>query len=201
MKIYKKLFSKITDSQNLFLAWDEFKHGKRHKPDVAIFELDLEQNIFDLHRDLKNGIYKHGPYEGFWIHDPVLRRIHKATVRDRVLHHALFSILNPVFEPTFINNSFSCRVGKGTHKGVIKAIDIMRAVSRNNTRSCYALKCDIRKFFDSVDHSILLSIIRRKIKDSQVIDLIEKIVRSYVSNNSGFAREREREREEFPSAI
>ena len=81
----------------MFRAWDVFKSDKKNKLDVMDFELELERNIFDLYRDLKNGIYKHGPYKGFWIHDPKLRRIHKATVRDRVLHHAIFSVLNPIF--------------------------------------------------------------------------------------------------------
>ena len=159
------------------------------------FELELERNIFDLYRDLKNGIYKHGPYKGFWIHDPKLRRIHKATVRDRVLHHAIFSVLNPIFEPTFIPNSFSCRVGKGTHKGMKKVAEMLRTVSRNNIRQCYALKCDIRKFFDSVDHDILLEILDTRIKDKKLQVLYREIISSYFS-----IYEREREREYFSRA-
>jgi retron-type reverse transcriptase len=130
---------------------------------------------------LKNGTYKHGPYKGFWIHDPKLRRIHKATVRDRVLHHAIFSVLNPIFEPTFIPNSFSCRVGKGTHKGMKKIADMVRSVSQNSTRQCYALKCDIKKFFDSVDHDILIGILEKKIKDKKVMDLMQEIIESFVA--------------------
>lgn len=193
MRIYKKLFSEIIDPQNLFSAWDEFKRGKRNKEDVLRFEKNLEQHVFDLHRDLKNGTYKHGRYKGFWIHDPKLRHIHKATVRDRVLHHAIFSVLNRIFEPTFINDSYSCRVGKGTHKGMRKAEDMIRAVSKNNTRQCYVLKCDVRKFFDSVDHITLLSILKRKIKDIKTVRLIEEIVGSYTSEVGAFTRERERE--------
>ncbi|MDO8430370.1 MAG: reverse transcriptase domain-containing protein [Candidatus Taylorbacteria bacterium] len=191
MKIYKDLYWLIISPKTLFHAWEIFKSDKRNKPDVAMFEINIEKNIFDLYRDLKNKNYKHGPYVGFWIHDPKLRHIHKATVRDRVLHHAVFMVLNPIFEPTFINNSFSCRVGKGTHKGVRTATEILRKVSRNNTIPCYALKCDIKKFFDSVDHTILFEIIRKKIVDKVTLFLLEEIIESYSS--SGIRRERERE--------
>src|SRR3989344_7327681 len=179
MKIYKDLYWLIISPTALFRAWKVFKSDKKNKLDVMDFELDLEKNIFGLYRDLKDGTYKHGPYEGFWIHDPKLRRIHKATVRDRVLHHAIFHVLNPIFEPTFITDSFSCRRGKGTHKGMKKVADMLRAVSQNNTRRCYALKCDIRKFFDSVDQDILFGIINKRIKDEKTKNLLREIISSY----------------------
>lgn len=181
MRIYKNIFERIISPENLFSAWDSFKSDKRSKPDVLRFEWNLERNIFQLHRDLKNKTYKHSPYEGFYIKDPKQRHIHKATVRDRILHHAVFSVVNPIFEPTFIPTSFSCWVGYGTHKGVEILEKIMREASRNNTRSCFVLKCDIRKFFDSVNHEILLSIIKKRIKDVDVAWLLESIVRSYES--------------------
>ena len=190
MKIYKDLYWLIISPQALFKAWNIFKSDKRKKPDVAQFELDLEHNIFSLYRDLKNGTYKHGPYYGFWIHDPKLRKIHKATVRDRVLHHALFAVLYDIFEPTFIADSYSCRIGKGTHKGVQKIANIIRIVSKNNTHPCHVLKCDIRKFFDSINHEVLLSILRRKIKDPSAIVLLEEIVESYASGIGSVSRNR-----------
>lgn len=182
MKIYRDLYWLIISPQALFRAWEIFKSDKRNKPDMAEFEVNLEQNIFGLYRDLKNGTYRHGGYKGFWIHDPKLRRIHKASVRDRVLHHAVFKVLNPIFEPTFIPTSFSCRVGKGTHKGMEKVAEMIRAMSRNNTRPCYALKCDVRKFFDSIDHGTLLRILDRKIKDEKVMDLMREIVDSFAAS-------------------
>lgn len=179
MKIYKDLYWSIISPQSLFRAWEIFKSDKKNKPDVAEFELNLEQNIFNLFRDLKNETYKHGPYKGFWIHDPKIRRINKAIVRDRVLHHATFSVLNKIFEPTFINESYSCRINKGTHKGVEKVANMLRETSKNNTRQCYALKCDVRKFFDSVDHQTLKDILNRKIKDQKAFSLMEEIIESY----------------------
>lgn len=193
MKVFKKLFDSITCPEALFAAWYVFKEDKRKKPDVLRFEKRLEQNIFSLHRDLVGVIYRHGPYKPFWLYDPKRRRIHKAAVRDRILHHAVFAALNPVFGPTFIPASFSCRVGKGTHKGVDFLADAIRKVSRNYTRRCLVLKCDIQKFFDSVDHAILLQILERKVRDKKVRWLLREIVGSFSSEAS--LRERERERE------
>ena len=197
MRVYKKLFGKIVGAENLFLAWDEFKHGKLNKLDVLQFEKNLEQNIFQLYRDLRSGRYKHGPYKGFWINDPKRRRIHKATVRDRVLHHAIFRILNPIFELTFISSSFSCRIGKGTHRGVDYLEQAIRKVSSNNTKRCYVLKCDVRRFFDSVDHDILTKILGRRIKDENTMRLLREIIGSYCTPEF-YERERERERVKNP---
>ena len=191
MKSYADIFDKIISIENLFSAWDEFYKDKKQKEDVQHFEFELEQHIFQLHRDLKSKKYKHGPYTDFYIQDPKQRHIHKALVRDRVLHHAVFKILNPIFEPTFISNSFSCRVGYGTHKGVKVLEGILRKISKNGTAPCFGLKCDIQKFFDSVDHVILFAILKRRIKDSNVLWLLNEIIESYVSK----PRERERERE------
>ncbi len=148
------------------------------------FEKDLEQNIFRLHRELVDKKYKHGAYSDFYIYDPKLRHIHKATVRDRILHHAIFQVLNPIFEPTFISHSFSCRVGKGTHKGVEMLGEILRKVSKNHTKTTYALKCDVRKFFDSVDHTILTQFLRRKIKDTDTLWIMEEIIESFSGQSS-----------------
>ncbi len=188
MKIYRNLFERIISAENLFSAWDAFRIGKRNKPDVLRFEWDFEQNIFELHEDFKNKLYRHGPYKSFYIRDPKQRHIHKALVRDRVVHHAMFSVLNPIFEETFISTSFSCRAGYGTHKGVEALERFIRKVSRNYRRPCFVLKCDIRKFFESVNHAILLSILRKHIKDDDALWILEKIIISYPA-------ERERERE------
>jgi len=190
MKNYKKLFNKIVEPEHLFSAWEEFKSNKRKKVDVQSFEKDLEQNIFDLSRNLKAKTYRHGAYTGFYIYDPKRRHIHKAIVRDRVLHHAIFKILNEIFEPTFIPNSFSCRIGKGTHKGVNAVSNMVRKVSRNYTAPCIALKCDIRKFFDSIDHEILLGILRKRIKDQDLMELLEEIVVSFNGSRSDLFNQR-----------
>ena len=190
MKIYCDLFERIISPENLFEAWATFKSDKRSKADVREFEWNLEKNIFQLHRDLKNTTYRHGHYYGFYIRDPKQRHIHKADVRDRVLHHAIFSIINPIFEETFIPTSFSCRIGFGTHKGVDALERKARSVAKNGTNDCLVLKCDVRKFFDSVDHEILASILEKRIKDEKTTWLLRSIIESYDSTP---VRERERE--------
>lgn len=181
MKTYSDIFDYIISPENLFSAWDEFKKGKQRKSDVQRFEFYLERNLFQLHRDLKDKTYRHGPYEGFYICDPRVRHIHKAIVRDRVLHHAIFRILNPIFEPTFIPNSFSCRIGKGTHKGVLAIEQMLRKESKNYTGPCFVLKCDVRKFFDTVNHSVLLEILNKRIADQNALWLLKEIIGSYAT--------------------
>jgi retron-type reverse transcriptase len=100
-------------------------------------------------------------------------------VRDRIVYHAVFSALNRIFEPTFIAHSFSCRKGKGTHKGVDALGKMLRQVSQNHMGSCFALKCDVHQFFASVDHGILLNILGRRIKDERVMALLTNIIRSF----------------------
>lgn len=167
--------------ENLFLAWREFCHGKRNKEDVQKFEFNLEDNLFQLHLDLKNKNYQHSHYTAFNVSDPKLRRIHKACVRDRVLHHAIFRILYPIFDKGFIFDSYSCRIEKGTHRAVLRLESFCRKLSKNNHRKIYALKLDIRKFFDSVDQGILLKLIKNKIDDENTIWLIEEIIKSFPS--------------------
>lgn len=183
MKLYKHLFANITSKETLFTAWEEFRKGKQARKDVQEFERRLEQNLFALHRELKAGTYRHKPYSAFTICDPKQRRIHKASVQDRILHHAVFSVLNPVFEPTFIAHSFSCQKGKGTHKAVNALDRMLRSVSRNRTRPCYVLKCDVHQFFASVNHNTLLSIIERRVKDEKTIALLREIIGSFVAKD------------------
>ena len=138
-------------------------------------------NIISLHQDLNNHTYKHGEYQAFSINDPKTRSIHKAPVRDRLLHHAMHRILYPFFDRTFVSDSFSCRVNKGTHKALNRFRSFFRKVSKNNTKTCWVLKCDIKKFFENIDHQILLAILRKYIFDKSIIGLLERIIRSFLS--------------------
>ncbi len=180
-KVYHALFEEITAPERLFAAFEEFCRGKRSLPDVQEFEAHREERIFALHRDLITGAYSHGPYSAFTICDPKQRPIHKATVRDRILHHAVFAALNPVLEPAFIAHLFSCRKGKGTHRGVDALETMLRKVSHNGTQPCFGLKCDIRKFFASVDHGILTQVLARRIHDDRTLRLLASIIGSFSS--------------------
>ncbi len=165
--------------ENLFLAWHEFRKGKIRKPDIREFEHGLEDSIFGLYQELKTKTYKHSNYKSFYIQDPKLRRIHKACVKDRVLHHAIFRILYPIFDPIFIFDSYSCRIGKGTHRAVNRLQRFAGKVSKNSIRNCFVLKCDVKKFFDSIDHDILIALIQNKVKDSGTIWLLKEIIKSF----------------------
>ncbi len=184
VKIDKNIFDSIIDPESLFQAWQKFRNGKSKRKDVTQFEWNLESNIFKLHRDLVNGIYRHGSYTDFYITDPKLRHIHKATVRDRIVHHAVYQVVNTIFERSFIFDSYSCRIGKGTHAAVNRLEKFVRKVSKNYTGPCWALQFDVKKFFDSVDHDILLSILKQKISCPKTNRLLAEIVGSYSSSNS-----------------
>ncbi len=136
-------------------------------------------NIFSLHLDLKNKTYIHSSYQAFNISDPKTRNIHKASVRDRLLHHAIYRILYPYFDKKFIADSYSCRLDKGTHKAVERFKCFSNKVSKNNTKQCWILKCDIKKFFANVYHAILLSILKRHINDRNTLWLIGRIISSF----------------------
>ena len=123
--------------KNLFLAWEDFKLGKAKRKDVIEFEQNYKNNIFGLYKELKNKTYHHLDYYSFFVKDPKLRHIHKACVKDRVLHHAIFRILYPIFDKSFIFDSYSCRLNKGTHRAVNRLNDFAGKASRNNTKICY----------------------------------------------------------------
>lgn len=160
-------------------AWREFRKGKRNKPDVAEFEMNLEDNLLSLHEELISGIWQPSPYYSFYITDPKLRHINKAGVRDRVLHQAVFRVLNPIFDRCFIYDSYSSRTGKGTHRAVARLETFCRKASHNYRRQIFVLKCDIKKFFDSIDQQILKSLIALKVEDKKVLWLVGLIIGSF----------------------
>jgi RNA-directed DNA polymerase len=176
-----KKFAEIASIENLLAAWQEFLPGKRKKKDVQEFQMRLMDNILSLHADLMNGTYRHGGYQAFKIADPKPRDIHKASVRDRLLHHAIYRQLYPFFDRTFIADTFSCRDGKGTHAAMDRFMIFAQRVSKNNTRTCWILKCDIRKFFASIEHRALLEILEQYIPDQKILLLLQEIIESFSS--------------------
>lgn len=177
-------YDDIISVENLLCAWREFERGKKKKDDVMEFKRHLMTHILNFHTELKEKKYIHGAYEHFVICDPKRRDIHKAGVRDRLLHHAIYRKLYPLFDTTFIADSYSCRDNKGTHRALRRFDVFARKVSKNYTRTCWVLKCDIRKFFASVDHQILMRILENRIEDKEVLGLFQNIVKSFSSNCS-----------------
>jgi len=171
VKTYRNLFDKITSFDNLLLAAQKAQKGKRFKKSTSLFNLNLEKEILGLQRELKHMTYKHGGYRDFLIHDPKMRLISAAPYRDRVIHHALCNIIEPLFDKTFIHDSYACRKGKGTHK----AVERYSLFARKNR---YVLKCDIRKYFQSIDHEILVQMVAKKIRCEKTLWLIREIIGS-----------------------
>jgi retron-type reverse transcriptase len=185
----KKMFTgnieEIANVENLLEAWREFLRGKQGKRDVQVFQLHLMDNIISLSADLKSGAYRHGGYDAFKISDPKPRDIHKATVRDRLVHHAIYRVLYPFFDRTFIADSYSCRIGKGTHRALTRFQQFARQAGRNNIRTAWILKCDIRKFFASIDHRVLLEILKSRVKDTRIMELLSEVIGSFSSIRPG----------------
>jgi RNA-directed DNA polymerase len=137
------------------------------------------ENIIKLHDDLKNKVYIHGLYEHFKISDPKPRDIHKAPVRDRLLHHAIYRILYPYFDKKFVHDSYSCRNFKGTHRAMNRFNYFVGKVSKNHIKTCWVLKCDIKKFFASINQEILISILEKYIAKKDIIWLLKEIINSF----------------------
>ncbi len=165
------LWTQICTWDNLLLAYQRASQGKRGQPNVAVFEHHLEDNLWQLQQELLAFTYRPGAYNSFYIHEPKRRLISAAPFRDRVVHHALCNLIEPIFERTFIHDSYANRVGKGTHRALDKCQQWARQYP-------YVLQGDIRQFFPSIDHALLRQIIARKIQDDSTLWLVDQILAS-----------------------
>jgi RNA-directed DNA polymerase len=165
------------------LSWREFLCGKRKRNDVAKFSVHFMDNILSLQKELETKNYRHGSYYAFKINDPKPRDIHKAKVRDRIIHHAVYKILYPYFDKKFIYDSYSCRNAKGTHRAMKRFQVFERKVSQNNTQAAWVLKGDIQKFFANIDHNVLKEILSSHISDENILWLLNQIIDSFHTEN------------------
>jgi hypothetical protein len=165
------MFQTITSWDNLLLAYWRAARRKRGRGNVAAFDYRLEDNLMQLQAELRDQSYRPGPYHSFFIHEPKRRLISAAPFRDRVVHHALCNVIEPLFERSFIEDSYANRVGKGTHKARDRCQEYAR-------RFRYVLACDVRQFFPSLDHAILRGLLAAKIADEQVMWLVDAILAS-----------------------
>jgi hypothetical protein len=171
VKTYKNLYPEICSWENVYRAWRQARKGKRGREPAAGFEFNLEANLVQIQRELRDKTYRPGAYNSFHIHDPKRRLISAAPFRDRVVHHALCRVIEPLFERRFIFDSYANRVGKGTHR----ALDRCQSFAR---RFRYVLPCDVRQFFPSIDHAILRTTLSRVIADRDVMWLVDRILAS-----------------------
>jgi len=171
VKTYRHLYPQVWAFENLYLAYRAARKGKRRAASVAAFEFDQEAQLVGLQEELHDKTYRPGPYQSFTIHDPKRRLISAAPFRDRVVHHALCRVIEPIFEARFIHDSYACRVGRGTHRALDRCQEFAR-------RHPYVLQCDVQAYFPSVDHAILRASLARPIADPDVLWLIDRILES-----------------------
>lgn len=181
MKRYNNLYSQIYDLENLFLASRKALRGKKYLKTGAYLNFHLEKEIFDLHHMLLKEDVVIKPYTTFIIREPKLRTICSANIRDRVLHHAILNVVEPIFEKRLIFHTFACRKGKGLHLALKCTQDFVRG-------NGYYLKCDIDKYFDNIDHEVLLTLLSKIFKDKKLLNLMEVIIRKdfiHLDKNKG----------------
>lgn len=183
MKTHKNIYEKIYNKKNLILAWRKARKGKTKKEYVIEFEERIIENINLLNIELKNQTYIPRPMKTFVFRDPKTRKISKSHFRDRVIHHAICNILDPIFDKVFIHDNCANRKRKGSLFAINQFNKYKRKVTNNLTSSSCCFKADIKHYFREVNHEVLLNIIKRKIKDKQVMSLIKVVL------------ERERERD------
>jgi retron-type reverse transcriptase len=164
-----RLFARILAFENLLSAERRAARGKRERAAVARFEFHLERELIALQEALQEGAYRPGAFCTFEVRDPKRRAICAAPFRDRVLHHAVCDVLEPVFERRSIHDSYACRRGKGTHAAIARAQQLAR-------RWPFFLKCDVRRFFASVDHAVLRGRLTRLFKEPELLALLETII-------------------------
>ncbi len=169
MKTAKNLFPEIIAFENLYVAAQKAAKGKREQPNVMDFFMNLEENLWQLRDELSNRIYVPGSYNTFHIYDPKPRMISAAPFRDRVVHHALMNIVQPVLERCLIHDTYANRIGKGTHKAIQRYQCFLRHYK-------YVLKCDVKKYFPSLDHKILKKRFRRVVADRETLWLMDTVV-------------------------
>lgn len=171
MKSYNYLFEKIVDFENFITAAKNTQKGKRLRASTSRFNFFLERELLKLQSELQDQAYRPGKYRQFYVYEPKSRLISAAPYRDRVVHHAFCNVIEPIFDSRFIYHSYACRKGKGTHQ----ALDCCQEFLHKNK---YVLKCDIRQYFASINHGILLKMLSARIKDKKVLWLAELIIRS-----------------------
>jgi RNA-directed DNA polymerase len=173
-KTLKHCFDTIIAPDNLYLAYRKARAGKGDRPSVAAFEFNLEQELYDLRIELGEGRYVHGAYRQRTIYERKPRLISIAPFRDRVVHHALMGVVEPILDKSMIEDSYACRHGKGVHCAVDR-------YQHYAARHPYVLQLDIQQYFASVDHEVLMRQLHRRISDTRVLDLFKQIVGSYSS--------------------
>jgi len=185
MKTYRNLYNRLCEFKSILLAYDKARKGKTRKKNVRAFHKDYLIRLLHLSSELKNKTYKPKPLTRFIIKDPKTRVIHSSDFRDRIVHHLIIMFLGPIFEQNFIYDSCANIIGKGSLFAINRFDKFKRIVTNNLHSEAFCLKADIRHYFEEVDHETLLIILKRKIKDDNLIWLIEQVLNNSATHSGG----------------
>src|SRR3989344_1247735 len=195
MKTFKNLFQKVYSINNLYDAYEKASKNKSNSSQVIEFTKNLKRNISFLCKDIREKTYEPKPLQTFILRDPKTRKISVSAFVDRVMHHAIVNVLQEIFEPRFILDSYGSRKGKGVLPAINRFYEFMRKVTMNgklidnaknkNQVIGYVLKCDIYHYFETVDHEILINIISKYVDDKDLMWLIKKVLKNYHSEKRG----------------
>lgn len=177
MKRIKNIYPEIYDFENLYKSYLEARKSKRFRSDVLEFTANLEENLIEIQNELIWKNYEVGKYREFYVYEPKKRLIMALPFKDRIVQWAVYRKIFPIFDKQFINDSYACRKGKGTHKAADRLQYWLKKVSRK-PQKWYYLKLDISKYFYRIDHSVLIDILERKIADKDLLWLLDKIINS-----------------------
>ena len=184
-KTFNNIYTGMVTFESLYHAYLRARRGKRKSWPCRHFEKILEGNLIKLEKELLDGTYECGGYRSFYVTEPKLRKITALKLfRDRVVQNAVVASINPIWECRFIHDSYACRVGKGTHAGAGRAQEMLRDC-KNKHGKVYVLKADISKYFASVDHDILVTLLRKRISDKRLMNVLEKTIKSYSEGGGG----------------
>lgn len=178
MKKLDNVYENMTSFSSLCSAFYRASKGRRFRSNVAKYRVNLESNIFALEEKLKNKTYTFGPYLGFYVFEPKTRYIESAIFENRIVHHAVFECLETWLDPILYEHSYACRTGRGTHLAMTTLKGWLR-----NKKLKYYIKCDVKKFFPSIDRRILIKLLHKKIADKDLLALLENLILSSPSTN------------------
>lgn len=164
----------------LWRCWKRFRTGKKRTTEFERFAYNLEEHLFSLQRDLADGTYRHGSYRTFEVRDPKRRMIAVASVRDRLVHRLLYDELVRLYDHIFLYDVWSCRKEKGLHGALDRAQNFLHAFPRG-----WVWRADIHKFFDHMDHAVLLQLLQRKIEDERMFSVLQEVIGSYEVESTG----------------